>query len=91
MFVLCSFSDLLPRLILFILGELTRTISEVKAAIQSHEEGSARASSATDSELNESLVGKINNIISQIYQTKVAGQAGVYIDNILADYGYISD
>ena len=72
---------------------MAHTIKQVKAAIKEHEtdieEPSAAASD--DVKIRESIVGKINAIISQIYRTKVAGQAGLYIDNILADYGYISD
>ena len=71
---------------------MAHTIKQVKAAIEEHETDIEEPSAAaSDVKIRESIVGKINAIISQIYCTKVAGQAGLYIDNILADYGYISD
>ena len=71
---------------------MTSVIKNVKAAIKGHEADTDEPSAAvSDVKIRESIVGKINTIISQIYRTKVAGQAGSYIDNILADYGYISD
>ena len=72
---------------------MTSAIKHVRAAIDEHEDDIEEPSAAAsdDVKIRESIVGKINAIISQIYRTKVAGQAGSYIDNILADYGYISD
>ena len=77
----------------FSLGELTSAIKCVQAAIKEHEDDIEEPSAAASDivKIRESIVGKINTIISQIYRTKVAGQAGLYIDNILADNGYISD
>ena len=72
---------------------MTSAIKCGQAVIEEHETDIEEPSAAASDDviIRESIVRKINTIISQIYRTKVAGQAGLYIDNILADYGYISD